>query len=259
MSAEDIPDSEVLFDHLTHVLLRIVKDSPNDAFGSFESISAQVKKDKAGVKAAEDLTALASPSSPSEDEAALAAQKTAALAAHQLNLNLIKAPKKEKADGDEGDEPEEEEEPEQVPIPDIQAQHKLLNWAGVDFGAEEAYKLSLSIQKLATAKTFSETRFWGKIYGTKSNYYIVEAKLEEYPEAEDAPPELEPLGIATTEATAITAPIRHTPKTSTPQQSHNTLTNINVHKSERGRRNENHKKHRDDNVCDCCLLRTRCQ
>lgn len=65
------------------------------------------------------------------------------------------------------------------------AEMSLLEWPGVGLSAEDMYKWVLSIQNLATAKELINVRFWGIIRGTKKDYYIVEAKLEEYPEPED--------------------------------------------------------------------------
>jgi len=42
-------------------------------------------------------------------------------------------------------------------------------------------KLSLSIQELANQKSLEHVRFFGKILGTKADYFIVEAKVGEYP------------------------------------------------------------------------------
>jgi len=86
MSTEDIPESEALFGHLTKVLLKIVKDRPQDSFATFESLSAAVKQDVPSEQEAVDKTT-------SEEIAALITQQ---VAAHQQALDLIKEPKKTK-------------------------------------------------------------------------------------------------------------------------------------------------------------------
>lgn len=190
MSTDDIPESEILFEHLTKVLLKIVKDRPADALNSFESSSAAVKAEKA---AAEAETA-------AEDPLDVETEKLQRIGAHQQALNLIKAPKKARPEGeDEGEEEEEEEEKENVPIPDVLAQHKLLNRIGVDLGDEEAYKLSLSLQNLANKNELAECRFWGKIFGTQKDYYIAEGKLEDYGEEDEADGGKEPMGTGCNE------------------------------------------------------------
>jgi len=75
----------------------------------------------------------------------------------------------------------------------------MLNSIGVNLGTEEGYKLCLSMQKLANKNELSECRFWGKIFGTQKDYYIAEAKLEEYPEEDEAEAGKELLGTGANE------------------------------------------------------------
>ncbi len=42
-------DSDALYEHLTKVLLKIVKEKPDSALDAFESISVKVKQEAAGV------------------------------------------------------------------------------------------------------------------------------------------------------------------------------------------------------------------
>ncbi len=52
---------------------------------------------------------------------------------------------------------------------------RVFQWAGVGFGEQETYRLQKSIKKLAQSKSHKSVRFFGKIYGTEKDYYIVEA------------------------------------------------------------------------------------
>lgn len=54
----------------------------------------------------------------------------------------------------------------------------MFQWAGVGFGEQETYRLQKSIKKLATDTQASDIRFFGKILGTKQDYYVVEATVE---------------------------------------------------------------------------------
>lgn len=120
--------------------------------------------------------------------------------ASQAVLDLIKPPKA--STGEDEEEEEEEEEKEQAPIPDFMAEASLLEWAGFGLGKEKTWEWHLSIQALATGKELTNVRFWGVINGTKKDYYIVEAKLEEYPEEEEPEGEEsknEPLGVGANE------------------------------------------------------------
>lgn len=53
----------------------------------------------------------------------------------------------------------------------------MFEWAGVSFGEEETFKLSKSMKRLAVMSGASQLRFWGKIYGTEKDYYIIEGIL----------------------------------------------------------------------------------
>ena len=53
----------------------------------------------------------------------------------------------------------------------------MFEWAGVSFGEEETFKLQKSLKKLAVMSGASALRFWGKIYGSEKDYYVVEGDL----------------------------------------------------------------------------------
>lgn len=59
-------------------------------------------------------------------------------------------------------------------MPDIARESKIWESAGVSFGEYELMLLVKSIKKLATTSQASQLRLWGKIRGTKKDYYIVE-------------------------------------------------------------------------------------
>jgi radial spoke head protein 4A len=178
-------DSDALYEHLTKVLLKIVKENPRSAFDSFESISVKVKQETA---AAATLNQGGKGEKADATVTAIACQKI---------LDLIKPPKKKPAEGEE----EPEEEPEKAPIPDFMQDFGLLRWAGVSLEEEEVMRLLLSIQALTTKSQLQNVRFWGKIHGTQKDYYIVEAKQDEYPEPEEGkvPPKQEALGTGCNE------------------------------------------------------------
>ncbi len=78
---------------------------------------------------------------------------------------------------------EEDEEPKEVPpLPDLLAEAELLEWAGFSLGREEVFKLSRSVQELATNANLTNVRLFGRIFGTKKDYFVVEAKMAEPPE-----------------------------------------------------------------------------
>jgi radial spoke head protein 4A len=54
----------------------------------------------------------------------------------------------------------------------------LWEWAGIGFGQQEVYLLQKSLQRLAKEQSASYVRFFGKVRGVKSDYYIAETTVE---------------------------------------------------------------------------------
>ena len=71
-------------------------------------------------------------------------------------------------------------------VPNFDDEAEMLGWAGISFGEEETYKLGKSIKRLATMSGADGVRFGGKIYGTKSDYWIAYGNLKESEEKPDA-------------------------------------------------------------------------
>ncbi len=63
-------------------------------------------------------------------------------------------------------------------IPNIVEEARLFEWAGISFGEEETHKLAKSIRRLALLSGASQLRFWGKIYGSQRDYWVVEGTLD---------------------------------------------------------------------------------
>ena len=80
---------------------------------------------------------------------------------------------------------------------------RMFSWAGIGFGQQETFHLSMSLRKLAMETPgLLRLRFWGKILGTGGDYYIAEGAME-VPKVERPPPpalpgtpdyDVEPLG-----------------------------------------------------------------
>jgi hypothetical protein len=63
-------------------------------------------------------------------------------------------------------------------IPNIVDEQRMFEWAGVVFGEETVVRLSKAVKRLAILSGASHLRFWGKIYGTQKDYWIVEGLLD---------------------------------------------------------------------------------
>ena len=64
---------------------------------------------------------------------------------------------------------------------DVLHQSKLFEWGGICFGDEEWYKIRLAMKKLLIENDCEFIRFFGIIYGIKSDYYIIQGSLKTYP------------------------------------------------------------------------------
>ena len=62
-------------------------------------------------------------------------------------------------------------------IQDICTEAKMWETAGISFGESELMLLVKSIKTLATTSGASQLKLWGKIRGTKKDYYVVEGQL----------------------------------------------------------------------------------
>eukprot|EP00472_Partenskyella_glossopodia_P009715 CAMPEP_0197525152 /NCGR_PEP_ID=MMETSP1318-20131121/10651_1 /TAXON_ID=552666 /ORGANISM="Partenskyella glossopodia, Strain RCC365" /LENGTH=454 /DNA_ID=CAMNT_0043078327 /DNA_START=115 /DNA_END=1479 /DNA_ORIENTATION=- len=174
--------------HLANTLMQVIKEQPNDPLAIFESLSQAAEKNAVSAGSSVQLDA-----------------KDVAKAVEALGRTadaLYKPPAKP-VEGEEEDEPPTEE-----PVPteswpftrDLTKISSVFGCAGVNFGHEETYKLSLAINSFAVEQTkaenvYSSIRFFGKVLGTTRNYYIVECSKKEWdPPAEDTPLNGEPMG-----------------------------------------------------------------
>jgi len=157
----------------------VVKEKPENPLEAIESISVKVKSGTNDPTVYKEVPPIA----PQSEEAKKLAEKIE----KTLVLN----------------EPvyDNEEPLPSVPIQDVVSDLSLLEWAGVAFSQEDAYKLSQSIQRLADELALEEVKFFGKIFGTQKDYYIVEARANPNTEITDDSPELEPWGRGVNEYT----------------------------------------------------------
>lgn len=71
----------------------------------------------------------------------------------------------------------------------------MLEWAGITFNKVEWYKIKLSIEKLLQETKAISIRFWGKIYGIESDYYILQGILPVYSNMPYLTPNYEKPGV----------------------------------------------------------------
>lgn len=79
-----------------------------------------------------------------------------------------------KAPGEDGAEAVDEPVPAINHMPDLRADSKIFEWAGVSFGEYEVMLLQKSLQAHIVASGATSMKLWGKIRGTKSDYFVAE-------------------------------------------------------------------------------------
>lgn len=71
--------------------------------------------------------------------------------------------------------------PESTPIgyvPDIIKEERMFRQIGVSFGEYQTFIIFNALKKFCLAKNATQVKFWGKIFGTTKDYFIVEAVVE---------------------------------------------------------------------------------
>ena len=70
------------------------------------------------------------------------------------------------------------EEDKKTNLSNIVNEQEMFNLFGEGLSVEEAQLLLFSMKFLAVKEQLAELKFWGKIYGTQSDYYIMEGKVD---------------------------------------------------------------------------------
>ncbi|PRP83611.1 radial spoke head protein 4 [Planoprotostelium fungivorum] len=148
-----------VYDHLTDIILRVLEQQSDDAYSKFEVLSSDVKASKLAPK--EELSGL----QHIEEE-------TLDLKLANTRSNLFKS--LELLEGEdttilpnEGD------------FPDLLEESSMFEWGGVGLGREETVRLQLSMKRLLESNPLKNVRLFGKIYGRKRDYIIVESEFKE--------------------------------------------------------------------------------
>jgi len=187
-----------IYSHIAAISRKIVDEKLENAYDQFENLSLSVKESKLRVNGGNDMPKIVV---DEEERQEIQSNIKAILTAYGRKPDKEIKPS---GDGDNDDEEEEEEEKEEEEEPvdlkkcaNILKHLQLLSWSGLSFDYDEAYQLQHAFVRLI--RTFGDniehSRFWGKIQAMNCDYWIVEAKLNEYPEApEDQLPKQEDPG-----------------------------------------------------------------
>lgn len=140
-----------LHSHLTEVIHKLITSKDPNALENFENISLETKK--AHFTAAEPGAKNVCPPPAPTDEA----WKKRSNALFRV---------------DAGD---------SAGVPNLLEEASLFEWAGIGLAVEEVYRLFLAMTGLKASQKLKSVRFFGKIFGTAKDYYIVEGEFQELP------------------------------------------------------------------------------
>lgn len=157
-----------MYTHLGEVLNRITKYHPYDGFDRFEEISTLVKETKtkrADSKKDSDLNGKTAPPSITTKEALAYIEKAKTLL-NEMPDSSIKSDDKKLFTTNT-----------KFVIPNLSEQAKMLEWAGINFGDDTVHLMQKSLKRLASMSGASSLKFFGKIYGTQKDYWIVQGIL----------------------------------------------------------------------------------
>ncbi|CDI98259.1 radial spoke head protein 4 A [Echinococcus multilocularis] len=78
-----------------------------------------------------------------------------------------------------------EPEDEDIIVQDIRDISSMLKYTGEGLDASDLFKLKLAFKKIIADNPVESIRFWGKIFGTHNDYYIIECHLSNFDISED--------------------------------------------------------------------------
>lgn len=158
-----------LFDHISKVIAKVVDERPQNVVDHFELFSERVRLETFEMN--ENLLAEAY-KEPSRLAIAL---KLLPKLIERSQQSMIVTDKEEVEEAVDEDEDEEiSEVPPKASLWELQFHWNML---GIGLKSEEIFALACSMDRLKENPDLGSCRFWGKILGLKSDYYIVESTL----------------------------------------------------------------------------------
>ncbi|XP_017350687.1 radial spoke head protein 4 homolog A-like [Ictalurus punctatus] len=188
-----------LYDHLFHVLTKVMDERPENAVDVIEDLSHKVKRSTVLDK--QNMLR----DTPSTTSSELLAEKQSALFKQE----------------DEG-EPNEME----GPLPDVTEMAFFMEQIGVGLGWVEMQRILLALKQLVDVQPLHSCRFWGKILGIEGNYLVAETYYMGDEEEEEVEETHEDKGEAGKEDEVIKVPkSSYKPPTPVPKEPRHSGTN----------------------------------
>lgn len=182
-----------LYEHLTRVITKGIDERPSNVVDNFESYSERVRLEKFRMQDMRIEVAYKEPDRLTSAQRMLPIRikeynQQQQMQRQQFNINKNEMKSMASTNSDVMDEEEKEEEDneqndviyyESPAVKDLCELQFYWNLLGIGFPREETFSLSCAIRKLKTNASISTCRFWGKIFGLRSDYYIAECTLTE--------------------------------------------------------------------------------
>lgn len=180
-----------LYEHLTRVITKVIDERPSNVVDNFESYSERVRLEKFRMQDMRIEVAYKEPDRLTSAQRMLPIRikeynQQQQMQCQQFNINKNEMKSMASTNSDVMDEEEKEEEDneqndviyyESPAVKDLCELQFYWNLLGIGFPREETFSLSCAIRKLKTNASISTCRFWGKIFGLRSDYYIAECTL----------------------------------------------------------------------------------
>lgn len=148
-----------LYDHLKNVLTKLLNERPRDPVVLLEDASREVKQNKSEEETYGDKV-----------------DRTTEVALAEVQVELFRR----KGDSEFGG----EESVDSV-LPDLMRLQHYFEQAGVGLNREEIVRVQLAMKRLIDTFPLHHARFWGKIFGTEQNYYVIEVEFRDGDEPEE--------------------------------------------------------------------------
>ena len=154
------PSKKLIYDdvnHLNELIKEIVTLQKNDGYDNFEEISMYIKKKMT------KLTLEYEPFPYVHNPLVILTPKEEKILSENTKIKISKT--KDITNYME----------------DILSQSKIFEWAGITFNQMEWYKIRIAMKKILVENKCEYLRFFGKIYGINSDYYVLQGIVKDYP------------------------------------------------------------------------------
>lgn len=177
--------------HLTSVVAHMAIERPNNATEIIESISHSVLN---GKPLPPQTASVYADERPKPKKLLPVGVRSETGWATNFGLQLV-PPKPVKKSTEEEDEAPEEETEDKGELADVVSEQQVFQRVGEGLSESESFRVAVALKRLLDKEPLAKARFWGKIFGSRRDYFIAETKIDEnrVPEKEDnqeEPPEI---------------------------------------------------------------------